>query len=163
VCVITLTLTIIKINFADIDSIPTKNLVRIIAPESNVFVGDKMLFTCLYEKFQIAREAKFAFQYTNGTIDFMEIGNCIAPNRTILLKLDTQLTLKLFNSPERQDDRYSFDLEKYQRSAYIKIASPDVAALMCFVPVWNSTVWKNTTFPLNVSSKLSYHKFYFTL
>lgn len=37
-----------------------KNLVRIIAPESNVFVGDKMLFTCIYEKFQIAREAKFA-------------------------------------------------------------------------------------------------------
>lgn len=46
--------------YLDIDSIPMKNLVRIIAPESNVFVGDKMLFTCIYEKFQIAREAKFA-------------------------------------------------------------------------------------------------------
>lgn len=58
----------------DIDAVPTKNLVRIVGPETNVFVGDKMLFTCMYEKFQIAREAQWAFLYNNGTIDFFEVG-----------------------------------------------------------------------------------------
>jgi len=58
----------------DIDSVPTANLVRIVGPETNVFVGDKMLFTCMYEKFQIAREAQWAFMYKNGTIDFFDVG-----------------------------------------------------------------------------------------
>jgi hypothetical protein len=102
--------------------------VRIIAPENNVFVGDKMLFTCIYEKFQIAREAKFAFLYKNQSINFLDI--------------------------DKLDDRYSFDLEKYQRTSYITINTSDISGLMCFVPVWNSTEWKNTTFSLNVSCKL---------
>lgn len=60
--------------FADIGQPPTTNLVRIVGPETNVFIGDKMLFTCMYEKFQIAREARWAFKYKNGTIDFFEVG-----------------------------------------------------------------------------------------
>jgi len=57
---------------ADIDEIPTSGFVRIVAPENNVFVGDKMLFTCSYDKFQIAREAKWAFQFKNSTISFID-------------------------------------------------------------------------------------------
>ncbi|ODM98939.1 Vascular endothelial growth factor receptor kdr-like [Orchesella cincta] len=108
-----------------IDSVPTANLVRIVGPETNVFVGDKMLFTCMYEKFQIAREAQWAFMYKNGTIDFFDV--------------------------EKKDDRFSYDLEKYLRSSFIKIPSSEITGLMCFAPVWNSTQWKNSTFALNVS------------